>query len=282
MNLFQKNTGNTTSTLFASKLSSTPNYLLQLSAQFWFVVAVAGQWIFAYYVAALYGGAAVTGDLEKWNTAMPHGYSAGDTMGNVAIALHLLLAVVITVGGPLQIIPQVRERARVFHRWNGRVYMFTAFVISATGLFMVWTRGTVGGLIGHISISINALLIMLFAVFAWRSAIARKFEVHRRWALRLFLVVNGVWFFRIGLMLWLFIHKKPVGFDPETFTGPFLTFLNFGQYLLPLAILEIYFAAKNSSTPAGKIAASAGLLAITLAMSLGIFATTMGLWLPRL
>lgn len=282
MNLFQKSTGSVVPTSPLSKLNSTPDYLLLLSARFWFVIAVTGQWIFAYYVAALYGGSAVVGDFEKWNRVMPHGYSSGDAMGNIAIAIHLFLAVVIMVGGPLQIIPQVRDRARVFHRWNGRVYMFTAFVISASGLFMVWTRGTVGGLVGHVSISINAVLIMLFAVLAWRSAVARKFEVHRRWALRLFMVVSGVWFFRIGLMFWLLIHKKPVGFDPETFTGPFLTFLYFAQYLLPLVILEIYFFAKRARSRSGKMVMASGLLIITLAMALGIFAATMGMWLPRL
>ena len=37
--------------------------------------------------------------------------------------------------------------------------------------------------------------------------------------------MNGVWFFWLGLLLWLMIHQQPVGFDPKTFTGPFLTFL---------------------------------------------------------
>ncbi|QXP44925.1 hypothetical protein FM038_25960 [Shewanella eurypsychrophilus] len=68
------------------------------------------------------------------------------------------------------------------------------------------------------------------------------------WAIRLFIVMGGVWFFRIGLMLWLMIHQAPVGFDPKTFEGPFLSFLGFAQYLIPLAVAQLYFAASDSNT----------------------------------
>ena len=264
------------------KLHSVADTALKAAATFWFLVAVTGQWIFAYYVASFYGGSAVQGDFEKWNEVLPHGYIAGETMGNVAVATHLFLAVVIIVGGPLQLIPQIRTHARFFHHWNGRLYILTAFLISIAGLYMVWTRGTVGGLVGHISISINAILIMLCAALAWRYALARDFNTHRRWVLRLFLVVNGVWFFRIGLMFWLFLNNGPVGFDPETFQGPFLTFLGFAQYLLPLAVLELYLRTQDRASAPGRFAMASGLFVLTVAMGVGIFVATMGMWLPRL
>ncbi|TSE10373.1 MULTISPECIES: DUF2306 domain-containing protein [Aquimarina] len=256
--------------------------VLNATVTFWFTVAVAGQWLFAYYVTAFYGGAALQGDLMKWNQVLPHGYTPGETMGNLAVAIHLLLAVIMMVGGPLQFIPQLRTRARSFHRWNGRLYIITAFVISFSGVYMVLSKGTVSGLIGDISVSINGILIMLFAALAWRTAVARKFDAHRRWVLRLFLVVNGVWFFRIGLMLWLFIHGGPVGFDPETFRGPFLIFLGFGQYVIPLIILELYLYVQNNSGALGRILMATGFGVLTILMGIGIFAATMGMWLPRI
>lgn len=42
---------------------------------------------------------------------------------------------------------------------------------------------------------------MVFVALAWRSALARDFAIHRRHALRAWLLVNGVWFLRIGIML---------------------------------------------------------------------------------
>ncbi|WP_299536182.1 DUF2306 domain-containing protein [Ulvibacterium sp.] len=259
-----------------------PNKALRSAGIIWFVTAVLGQWIFAFYVAAFYGGAAVSGDFMKWNRVLPHGYIEGDKIGNTAVALHLIFAVVIMLGGPLQFVPQIRNRFRKFHRWNGKLYLITAFVTSFSGIYMVITKGTITGITGDISVSFNGVLIMLFALLAWRMAMTRNFKAHERWVLRLFLVVNGVWFFRIGLMLSLFLNEGPFGFDPETFRGPFITFLGIGQYVIPLLVLELYFFAKDQNGTLGKLTVATALFVTTIFMGLGIFAATTGMWLPRL
>ena len=172
---------------------------LSLAARFWFIVAVAGQWMFAYYIAARYGGSALRGDWKVWSDRMSHGQGPM-TIGTVAMAVHLFLAVIITIGGPLQLVPQLRRRAPRFHRWNGRVYAVALFIATIAALYMVWFRGTAGDFPQHVGVSLDAVLIMIFAVLAVRYAIARDFATHRRWALRLFIVVSGVWFFRVGMM----------------------------------------------------------------------------------
>ena len=126
------------------------------------------------------------------------------------------------------------------------------------------------------------VLIWLFAALALRSALARDFRTHRRWALRLFLVVSAVWFFRIAFFLWLLIFRRPVGFDPVTFTGPFPTLMSFAQYLLPLGVLELYFLAQHSADMAHRIAMSFGLVLATLAMAAGIFGGAMFAWDPSI
>lgn len=265
------------------RLSGVANTALTRAAQLWFVVAVAGQWMFAFYVAAFYGGSAVRGDLDAWNKVLPRGHVAGDSMGNTVLAIHLLFAIVVLVGGPLQLIPHLRTYAPAFHRWNGRVYIPTVFTLSLGGLYLVWVRGGAAGDVSqHVGVSMNGLLIMLCAVMAWRHAVARELAAHRRWALRLFLVVSGVWFFRVGLMLWLIINGGPVGYDPKTFQGPFLSFLVFAQYLLPLAILELYMHVKGRGQPSTRLAMAGGLLVATVATGIGIFAATLGMWLPNL
>lgn len=255
---------------------------LSRAAALWFLTAAVGQLIFVYYVVVYYGGAAARGDLGAWNRILSGGYVAGDPIGNIAVAAHLFLAVVITLGGPIQLMPQIRARFPAFHRWNGRVYVVTAFVISFGGLFMVWTRGAVGDLGQHLALSLNGVLILVCAAMAVRHAMARQLSVHWRWALRLFLVVSGVWFFRVFLMLWMTLWGGPKGFDPETFVGPFLSFLAFGQYLIPLAVLEVYLRVRDGGGRAGRLAMAGLLVAISLAMGLGIFAATFGMWLPNL
>jgi uncharacterized membrane protein len=255
---------------------------LRAAAAFWFSAAALGQLFFVTYVATFYGRAAVAGRPELWNKVLHPGYVPGDTPGNLAIASHLMFAVIVTAGGIVQIVPAIRRNWPRFHRWNGRMYVLAAVTASIAGLYMIWARDSGGDLPSHIGISLSALLIMLAAGKAWRHAVARKFDLHRRWALRLFLVVNGGWFFRVGLMLWLVVNHGPVGFDPKTFTGPFISFLSFADYLLPLAVLQLYFHAQDSRAPRAQLAMAAGLSILTVAMSVGIVAAAAMMWLPRM
>ncbi|MDB5975298.1 MAG: hypothetical protein JWR07_2058 [Nevskia sp.] len=257
--------------------------ILKAAAGFWFIVAVIGQLIFVGYIASFYGRSLVEGDLSRWNRIIYHGYIPGDRAGNFALGIHLLMAAMITLSGVLQLIPQLRARAPAVHRWNGRFYILTAFATSIAALYLVWIRGgVVGDLPQHLGVSLDALLIMLCATMALRYALARDFRTHRRWALRLFLVVSGVWFFRVGLMLWFLIFKGPVGFDPITFQGPLPTALSFAQSLLPLAVLELYLRTQDRAGPAGRVAMATGLFVLTLAMGAGIAGASMGMWLPNI
>lgn len=248
----------------------------------WFLAAVIGQWIFVYYVVAYFGPLILQGGAAALQqTHLPNGYVAGDAAGNAAIIAHLLLAAIIIGGMPLQLIPQIRKHFPGFHRWNGRIIMLTVYITSIAGLYLVWTRGSVGGLAMHLGITLDAVLIMAFAAIALRYAIARKIDIHHRWALRLFMVVNGVWFFRVGLMLW-FMTTGGAGIDSETFRGPFLDFLSFADYLVPLAILEVYLRTKDRAGAGGKFMMASALLVLTIVMGAGIFAATIGMWLPKL
>jgi tetratricopeptide (TPR) repeat protein len=262
------------------ELSSVADTALKVAVRFWFVVALAGQLLFAFTVASFYGMASVRGDWRAWNKGMAHGYVSGDPMGNFAVAVHLVSAVIVILAGVIQFIPQVRARAPSLHRWNGRLYIVTAFAISIAGLYMMWVRGSVGDIWQHLGQSLNAVLIMLCAVMALRYALARDFRTHRRWALRLYLVVSASLFIRAGLFLSLLINRGPFGFDPTTFSGPFLTFISFAQYLVPLAVLEIYFRAQTRDGFL-RSATTAGLFLLTGAMAVGIFGVAMGTWLPR-
>ncbi len=255
---------------------------LPAAAGFWFVVTVVGQLLFALYIMVLYGGGAMRGDITVLDSVMPKGYEPGDTVGNVTIIVHLALALLIMLAGAMQLVPQIRRQAPWLHRWTGRSYITAAILASFGGLYLVWVRGTVGDNAQHAGSTLNAALIVLFGVLAWRAARARNFGAHRTWALRLFLVASGVWFFRVGLMLTLLVFQRPVGFDPKTFTGPLLTFLTFAESLLPLLVLEGYLWGQQRATARGRIAIALTLGLLTCGMAVGVFGAMMGMWLPRM
>ena len=262
------------------ELSSIADTALTAAARFWVAVTIIGQLVFAFTVASFYALTALRGDYHKWN--FTNGYVPGFSMGNTAVVMHVASAAFVMLAGAVQLVPQIRNRFPVFHRWNGRVYMLTALTLSVAGLYMTWIRGSVGDLSVHLGSTLNAVLIWLCGGMALRYALARDFKTHRRWALRFFLVVSASWFFRIGFFLSLLINKGPFGFDPSTFRGPFLTFMSFAQFLIPLAVLEIYLRTQDRAGAAGRFAMAAGLFALTLVMGAGIVAVTMATFLPNI
>jgi tetratricopeptide (TPR) repeat protein len=261
------------------ELNFVADTALKVATRFWFVVAVIGQLVFAFAVASFYGLTALRGDYHGWKIS--NGYIPGVTKGNLAVVVHLISAVIVMLAGAVQLVPQVRNRFPVFHRWNGRIYMLTAVALSLAGLYMQWIRGSVGDLPQHIGSALNAILIWLCAALALRYAMARDFKTHRRWALRLFMVVSASWFYRLAFFLTLVVFKGPVGFDPSTFTGPFPTFMSFAQYLFPLAVLEIYLRAQDHPGALRRMATAAMLFVLTLAMGAGILAVTVAIWVPQ-
>ncbi len=262
------------------ELSSFPDDALKTAARFWFVVTFLGQLLFAFAVASFYSLTALRG-YHGWSRFISRGHVLGDTLGNSAVAAHVASAALVMMAGSLQLIPQVRNRFPAFHRWNGRIYMLTAVAASLAGLYLTWVRGTVGDNSQRIGASLGAVLIWVCAAMALRYALARDFKSHRRWALRLFMAVSAGWFFRLTFFLVLAVAKGPVGFNPVTFTGPFLTFMTYAQYLFPLAILEIYLRGQDRPGAFRRLATAGMLFVLTLVMIAGIFAVSLAIWLPQ-
>lgn len=254
---------------------------LKTSGVLWFVSAAVGQWIFAYYIAVQYGASAFAGDWASWNDIMANGLIAGDIAGNVAVIIHIAVAFWITIAGTLQLIPFVRNNARGFHRWNGRLYILIAIVTSVAALYMTWARDQLGGVVSDAGISINGVLIIWFAVVAWRAAMARRFDEHQRWALRLFIAVSGVWFQRLmygGLIV--IAQGRPPGMTDDL-SGPMNVAVVYGSFVIPLAVLELYLWAKRSGA-AAKIATAGVVMLGAGATAIGVVGATMIMWLPRI
>jgi tetratricopeptide (TPR) repeat protein len=261
------------------ELDSFADTALKTAARFWFMVTLVGQLMLAFAVASFYGLTALRGDYHAWK--FTNGFVPGVTRGNWAVVMHVASAAIIMLAGAVQLIPQVRSRFPIFHRWNGRIYMLSAVALSAAGVYMHWVRGSVGDIWQKLGGTLDAVLIWGCAAMALRYALGRDFKTHRRWALRLFIVVSASWFYRIGFFLSFLVFKGPFGFDPVTFTGPFLTFMAFGQYVVPLAILEIYLRAQDRPGALRRMATAGMLFAVTLVMAAGLFAVATAIWLPQ-
>jgi hypothetical protein len=230
----------------------------------WFAATLAGQAAFLYYIIAFYGPPTLAGNYHAWdrNPFLRKGYIAGDDIGNLAFAAHVAVAAVVTFGGLIQLLPQIRARAITFHRWNGRLFMLGAIVAGLSGLYIVWMRGEIESLSNAVAISLNGVLILVFAALAWGKVLKGDIAAHRRWAMRLFMVANGVFFLRMMVSAWfVLIQISP---------GPFFHVLEFASYLLPLAVLELYLRARRGGA-LGKIALAPVLAGLAALTSIGAF-----------
>jgi uncharacterized membrane protein len=258
---------------------ASANDVLDAAARTWFATALLGQWAFLYYIAGFYDVATLRGDFALWNknTHLLKGYVPGDTVGNLAFAFHVLLAATVTFGGALQLISQSRTRWLSVHRWNGRLFLLTALAGAVSGLYMIWVRGSRANVTAGLATSIDATLIITFAVLAWRAARTRAFPTHRRWALRTYIVASGVWFQRVGIFGWTTLDPTAPGMT-KNFDGWFDLAWAFGCYLVPLAVLELYLRVKDRGGARSRYVMAAGILLLTAAMAFGIYAAYMFVW----
>jgi hypothetical protein len=263
-----------------SVTASPGEILLRRSGVAWFLIAAAGQGAFIWMIIAHYGRQTLAGDLAGWNDKpIIKGYISGDHVGNLMFAAHVLLAAVVTLGGLLQLVPAIRRRAPALHRWNGRLFFVIAYAMALGGLWLTWERHTYLSLISAVSVSINGALILSFATLAWRMAVARRWDAHRRWAMRAFLVVNGVWFLRVAIMAWVLMSGGGLGMN-QTLSGPADIMLQFGSYLIPLIVLEGYFHAQRSTRSGVKYGAAGLMIAMTAVTAGGALGAVAFMWGP--
>jgi hypothetical protein len=253
---------------------------LGLGVKAWFAATALGQVFFALFILLFYYPTTLSGNFAAWNSKpLITGHVAGDGAGNGQFALHVLIAAIATLSGLIQLIPAIRTRWPRLHRWSGRTFLASCFILALGGLWLVWVRGTYLTLAGAVSISLDAALILWFGTMALRTALKRDFASHRRWALRTFIVASGVWMMRVGYIAWAVVTGG-AGIGPRM-SGPFDLVWGFATYLLPLAVLEMYLRAERAA-PTAQRAMAAGLWlcsGIILGGSLGAGAL---MWWPAI
>ena len=257
------------------KKSKVVQQVLKGASIFCFSSLLVGQWLFFYYIIAFYGFSVINGNLEIWNRFEPLGstpYVAGDFGGNIAFAAHALGAGIVAFGGVLQLMPQIRRRFPVFHKYNGHVYLTTVLALAISGFYLVLIRGTSPNIQSAIGTSINGLLILSFIYLAYSSIKKRDIRNHRKWAMRLFFVSNAQWCLRVGVFAYM-ISGTVLGIEPS-FGDPFFFMWTFGCFLIPLAILQLYFYANEHKSRKIKYGASLVVCTATIFMLIGVMGLT--------
>lgn len=84
---------------------------------------------------------------------------------------------------PLQLLPAIRRRWPLVHRWTGRAWVLLTFGAALSGLIFTSLRAY-SGAASTIPVLILFVYILISVAQAWRLAVRRDFAGHRRWVLR--------------------------------------------------------------------------------------------------
>lgn len=248
----------------------------------WVGIILTGQWIFALYILVQFTLPLLTGQLDESRYAyMIRGYVNGDTFNNVILLLHVIPVMLISLSGTFQLFPAGRKHYPRFHRINGRVYLAFGLSGAIGGLYLTWVTGSRLSDLGALGVTVNGLLIPVMVYFAWRYALQRDFARHQRYAVHAFILINGVWTFRLLLMGWFMLNQGPQG-NSANLDGPADIILSLASYLLPMLIAELIFRARARNTVASHVTASIAVGIAILITLMGSVAATMMMWGPRI
>ena len=271
-------------TAYATTDSPRPD-LTRLAIKVSATALVAITWIsgaiFGIYILASYGGALQDGDMERWNQVLPKLYEAGKPAATTGIGAHFAAGALILVLGPIQLVGAVRRNAPALHRWLGRAYVAAAFLAGVGGLAFIMLQGTIGGWPMNIGFAIYGGLMVLAAVETIRHAMARRIEVHRAWAIRLFALAIGSWLYRLYYGFWELIAGS-AGHTP-TFDGPFDYVMDFFFFVPNLIIAELFIRTRqDQGGPGMRAAAASGLVIATGLVGVATYFFTVYAWAPAI
>jgi len=205
---------------------------LGLVGSSWISAAMFGMYILAFYLVS------IPSHLNSWNDNLPGLYEKGNAPALGAMSAHLLTGAIILLLGPIQLIGSLRERWPFLHRWLGRIYVFSGGIAGLGGLCFILAKGTIGGEVMNVGFGLYGLLMTVAAFETFRHARARRFNVHRAWAIRLFALAIGSWLYRMDYGFWL-IAAHGLG-HTHSFRGRFDVLMSFFFYLPNLLVAELF------------------------------------------
>ena len=211
-----------------------------LTATVWISAALFGLYILAFYAAAL-----LDGNIAKWNEGLPRLYESHTPVATAGIGMHFAAGGVILALGCIQFVATIRSRYPVVHRWVGRVYVAAAFIAGIGGLTFIAAKGTIGGATMDVGFGLYGVLTAAAAIETYRHARARRLDVHRAWAMRLFALAIGSWLYRMEYGFW-FMLAGGAG-HADDFSGSFDKLMAFFFYVPNLLVVEALIRTPRAS-----------------------------------
>lgn len=268
--------------LRSEAIGMSPQQILNNLVKTWVGIALIGQWLFALYIIVLYALPTLFGNTELTLSLMlGKGVSGESKTDTFVFFTHIVPASLMALSGLLQLFPSVRRSYPTFHRYNGRMFFILGLSGAITGMYLSFSNHPSIFEIGALGVRINGLLIPVAIGFAWYFAVNKNFKAHQRFAIHSFLLINGVWTFRLYLFGWYMLNQGPNG-NTDTLDGPADIAISFACYFAPMVIAEmIFWAQRQRNNRIVWWAASLTCVGIVTTF-IGIIAASMFNWIPTI
>ena len=256
---------------------ATEDRLFRWTGRFFFFATLAGMVTFGVYIVLRATGG--TGEnFVQWHdlvSGVPMRTTA-DWIANLGIGMHYFMGIVLVSAWPILLSSRIRARHRTVHRWTGRVYVTAGLLAGVGGMSFILTHGA-SYTASSIAFGIWGGLMMLSAAMAYVHARARRFDLHRAWAIRLFAMVLGSWIFDIEYRAWEDLAGG-IGIGQDGAIGLFDYFIFYAFFVPNLLVAEFFIRNKHKQISGllrgSKRPALAALVIVGLVFAYAIVATT--------
>lgn len=147
---------------------------------------------------------------------------------------HLIVALPVIIGAPLQFVSSLRTGRPAVHRFIGRVYVGGSTLAALTAIYL-------GGIVGEyegsrLPIVLLASLWLFFTLSAWRCAVNRDFAAHRLFMIRSYgLALVLVWLrLMYDVQDWLFFYVRDEAMRDAT--------REWASWVVPLLLIEFWLS----------------------------------------
>ena len=131
--------------------------------------------------------------------------------------------------GMILLSEQFRRRFTKWHRSLGRIQVANVLLlVTPSGLWMAWYTAT--GTVAGIGFALLAILTGTCVALGWRAAVKRRFQVHRRWMWRCFLLLCSAVVLRLVAGIGTVLGVQSMWFDPVA---------SWMSWLVPLGTFEV-------------------------------------------
>ena len=171
----------------------------------------------------------------------PH-YSTLPEFFHAVLYVHIGGACLALLLGPLQFATALRARFTRVHRWTGRVYIAAVLVAGTAGLILAPVSEA--GFVGFFGFGGLAVIWLVSAVAAYRTARAGDFRAHRAWMIHNFAMTYAAVTLRLWLGILVAVHLAFGLEGSQAFTNAYAA-VPFLAWLPNLVIAEIMIARRG-------------------------------------